>query len=431
MSRSSSPNSSNALFVVLGLAAAFAVMAVVAPPSRPAKSKAKPLPQVVKVDPPEKTPKPELGPNEGGAAGADEPYAPKFGYDPHPRDTEFFVRSLPHATFSEAAPGIMQAAPPAAEKVPVMLYRALYEASPGWKVGRQGIGDCFLPGTPVNTPRGFVEIQNIKVGDEVFSHTLARRRVTNTIRKASTSALVTIEVSGHPWPIKCTADHRFLRSFGKAWVAAEDLAVGDGLATYERDLITGPRVESRPITRITKTEPAASPIIVYCLEVEHDHSFFVGDIAAHNCVSWGWAHAVDELSAVDWKLGKNGEWKPVATEPIYGGSRVQARGVSQGGWSDGSYGGAAAKWVRDWGVLYRQPYDKVDLTTYSANRAKQYGNYGCPKELEGVARQHPVKSVTLVTNFDEAAAAISNGYPVPVCSGQGFTSTRDKDGFAL
>jgi hypothetical protein len=38
--------------------------------------------------------------------------------------------------------------------------------------------------------------------------------------------------------------------------------------------------------------------------------------------------------------------------------------------------------------------------------------------------------VALVKTFDEAAAAIASGYPVPVCSGQGFSSTRDKDGFS-
>ena len=34
-------------------------------------------------------------------------------------------------------------------------------------------------------------------------------------------------------------------------------------------------------------------------------------------------------------------------------------------------------------------------------------------------------------SFAEAAAAIRNGYPVAVCSGQGFTMTRDRDGFCL
>jgi hypothetical protein len=165
--------------------------------------------------------------------------------------------------------------------------------------------------------------------------------------------------------------------------------------------------------------------------------FVVGQQKIGDCVSWGWAHGCDHCLAVEWKLGQSSEWRPAATEAIYGGSRVEARGVKAGGWGDGSYGGAAAKFVHDWGVLFRQPYPELgfDLTTYDGQRAKQWGNYGCGGsgdngKAEAVAKKHPVRSVALVRNFEEAAAAIAAGYPVPVCSGQGFASRRDQQGFA-
>ncbi len=156
-----------------------------------------------------------------------------------------------------------------------------------------------------------------------------------------------------------------------------------------------------------------------------------------DCVSWGWAHGCDIHLAVMWKLRHTPEWREAATEAIYGGSRVEARGVSRGGYSDGSYGAAAAKWVRDWGVVFRQPYNDfggTDLSSYSASRAKDWGNYGCGGQsdngrLDEEAKRHPVRNVALVRNFKEAAAAIASGYPVPVCSGQGFSSTRDGQGF--
>lgn len=154
-----------------------------------------------------------------------------------------------------------------------------------------------------------------------------------------------------------------------------------------------------------------------------------------DCVSWGWAHAIDIHSAVLWRLGLSDRWEPVATEAIYGGSRVEANGGRLGGYSDGSYGAAAAKFVSQFGVVFRRKYDAVDLTTYSAARAKDWGNYGCggrddKGRLDDVCKSHPVKSVALVATFKEAASAIRAGYPVPVCSAQGFRSTRDKDGFA-
>lgn len=156
-----------------------------------------------------------------------------------------------------------------------------------------------------------------------------------------------------------------------------------------------------------------------------------------DCVSHGWGQGADVHLAVLWKLGHSAEWESAATEAIYGGSRVEARGVSRGGWGDGSYGSAAAKWVRDWGIVFRRDYPtcNVDLSVYDSSRAKQWGNYGCggaadDGKLDTIAKSHPIRSVTLVRSFDEAAAAIQSGYPVPVCSGRGFSSKRDSQGFA-
>lgn len=159
------------------------------------------------------------------------------------------------------------------------------------------------------------------------------------------------------------------------------------------------------------------------------HNQGIGD-----CISHGFAHAADVSLAVDWSIGKSGSFKSAATESIYGGSRVEARGVTFGGWSDGSYGGAAAKWLKNWGVIYREKYADHDLTVYDSSRAKNWGAYGNGGKDDGgkldtTAKQHPIHDVTLVRSFDEAAIAIQNGFPVAVCSGQGFNSTRDLEGF--
>lgn len=159
-----------------------------------------------------------------------------------------------------------------------------------------------------------------------------------------------------------------------------------------------------------------------------------------DCVSHGYEFACTLLMAIQAVLQKRQFPAVVASEAIYGGSRVEARNQKFGGWSDGSYGAAAAKWVQQWGVVVRQDYSSTtgnpehDLRVYSAQKAKSWGAYGCggradAGKLDEVARLHPVQTTSLVTTFEEAAAAIRNGYPVPVCSNQGFTRTRDKDGF--
>lgn len=195
----------------------------------------------------------------------------------------------------------------------------------------------------------------------------------------------------------------------------------------------GPPVELPPVH-------GTEPVFLHKALLAARPGWKVGAQGIGDCVSWGWAHAADVSLAVDWKLGQSGQWKPAATEAIYGGARVEGAGRPEGGggYSDGSYGAAAAKWVnKAGGIVYREPFNEFgyDLSTYDKNRAKAWGNFGCGGKgdsgrLDKVATEHPVMQVALVRNFAEAAAAIASGYPVPVCSGQGFSSQRDKDGFA-
>lgn len=163
--------------------------------------------------------------------------------------------------------------------------------------------------------------------------------------------------------------------------------------------------------------------------------------SAGTCVSFGWGVGSYIGQAVDWKQGELS--KPpllVATEPIYGGSRTFGRmpPVTNAGFSDGSYGGAAARWVagrcRDkevGGILFREKVGEFDLSAYSIPLSRQWGAYGPPREVAVAAAKKRAVAVAQVTTWDELAAAITSGYCVPICSNVGFaaTSTRDKDGF--
>ena len=154
-----------------------------------------------------------------------------------------------------------------------------------------------------------------------------------------------------------------------------------------------------------------------------------------DCVSWAYAHCVWIAASQDWKQGVIAE-PPLfpSTEAIYGGSRCEARNRDFAGYSDGSYGGAASRWLHDWGVIWRQQYDGVDLTTYSSARAKEWGAWGCggkgETELDKTAKEFPASHLALVKTFEEAAAAIESGYPVAVCSGVGFESRLSPGGWS-
>lgn len=159
-----------------------------------------------------------------------------------------------------------------------------------------------------------------------------------------------------------------------------------------------------------------------------------------DCVSWGAELVCTVLMALQAAKGQSRWIAEAATEPIYGGGRVEAQGRSRGGYSDGSFGAAAAKWLRDWGVLLRVDYSQDtknpehDLRQYSKKKAKEWGNFGCGGSrdngvLDGAARQFPVQHVVAVKTVAEAAAAICNLYPITIASMAGFGSmNRDSRG---
>ncbi len=152
-----------------------------------------------------------------------------------------------------------------------------------------------------------------------------------------------------------------------------------------------------------------------------------------SCVGWGASLAVDVLAACDIVWRKEPEaWLGRTIEAgVYGFSRVEARGQRSNNGGDGSTGFHAAKSVRDLGCLhYGVNYGGVVIAeTDKQARDREWGRDGVPDKLEPFAKERRCSETTLATSFAEAAAAISNGYPVVVCSGQGFSMSRDADGF--
>jgi hypothetical protein len=151
-----------------------------------------------------------------------------------------------------------------------------------------------------------------------------------------------------------------------------------------------------------------------------------------DCVPFGFGGAIDDLMAVEIMAGEAERWVArTCTEGIYAISRVE-RGKGQLGNGDGSVGAWAADAVTKWGVLQRLNYGTHDLTKYSGQRAKEWGRprAGMPDELEPKAAPFKVGVASLCVTYEQARDAIANGYPVAVCSDQGFQDKRDAEGFA-
>lgn len=189
-------------------------------------------------------------------------------------------------------------------------------------------------------------------------------------------------------------------------------------------------------------DPDRPPIILFDFLKDLEPGWSRGNQGLGDCVSWGWELGTTLSVAVDIRQRKR-PWiwnGPYATEPFYGGARVEARGIKRGGYSDGAVGAYAARFATKWGALPRLDYSAItgnrehDLRQYSAQRSKEWGNFGCggafdKEALDQLCKLTPVIEAPMTTSFAAAAGCIESGFPVVVCSDQGFGDKRDKYGF--
>ena len=151
-----------------------------------------------------------------------------------------------------------------------------------------------------------------------------------------------------------------------------------------------------------------------------------------DCVSHGWAKAIEVRRALQVLApDSNEEWPGllIATEWLYGAARVLQGGGRLRG--DGAFGHWASAAVKEHGTLLRKKYGNHDLSKYDGSRARTFGSKrGLPRELEEYADENPVLETVLVEGYEQARDLIANGYPIAVCSSQGFSNRRDADGFA-
>jgi len=150
-----------------------------------------------------------------------------------------------------------------------------------------------------------------------------------------------------------------------------------------------------------------------------------------DCTSFGAAGMTNAAKA--YRIKKEGKMEDfggiTSTEDLYGGSRVII-GKNQLRGSDGSLGVWIAEYLVRYGTLVRKVYGNIDLTKYSGQRARDWGNNGPPKELLPIAADHTFNTYSKVTTYEEVRDSLYNGYFVTVASNQAFYSTRDSDGFA-
>ena len=174
--------------------------------------------------------------------------------------------------------------------------------------------------------------------------------------------------------------------------------------------------------------PKKTDLTQYLTQV-YGERWYLNQGECGSCVAFGAALACDVLMALD-TVRKSGPAPISRVDPmtIYWGSRVEIGGGRISG--EGSVGVWAAEYLKKYGALPQQKFPSVDLSKYipslcCGSRSRQ----GVPDDMEGIARQHPVKTYAQVKSFDEAVYALAEGYPITIASSQGFRMELDANGF--
>ena len=144
------------------------------------------------------------------------------------------------------------------------------------ELAAQSPGVCFVAGTPVLAACGYVSIEEIKVGDMVWSKNadngeMALKVVRQTYVR-ETSELVHLSVGEER--ITTTPEHPFYVP-QKGWTAASQLRAGDILVRHDGQYVVVEKVQH---------EILEAPITVYNFEVADFHTYYVGygSVLVHN-----------------------------------------------------------------------------------------------------------------------------------------------------
>lgn len=144
---------------------------------------------------------------------------------------------------------------------------------------------------------------------------------------------------------------------------------------------------------------------------------------AGTCVGFGTAMALDVSAAGDIVVRNEPERfaGTFSATWCYGASRDISGNLGR---RDGSYGGAAAKAIREWGTLLQVG----ELEAYDFERARDWARRGVPEGLKLKAAQHKVVHTARLKSVEQAWSCIGNCYPFNMCSNVGWERERDSDG---
>ena len=160
----------------------------------------------------------------------------------------------------------------------------------GKEISKKSIGPaCFVAGTKVKTETGFKNIEDIKIGDYVYSfnldaNSLELKKVTNSIISQTLETYI-MTIGNKTFEV--TPRHQ-LYIIDKGWTRAYDVKIGDKMLDANgKEIIINNIVNKKYST----------PIKTYNLTIDGNNNYFVTDIQVlvHNVGSDTWNYDNTEL----------------------------------------------------------------------------------------------------------------------------------------
>ncbi len=232
---------------------------------------------------------------------------------------------------SRALPDVRDGLKPVHRRVLFSMSELSLTAGKAHKKSARIVGECFVAGTLVSTPDGLIPIEQLEIGQQVY--TQDNIRTITELYEMPKQPLLQIKTRSGQMNI-CTKGQMFKvlnldNQF--VWKKAKDLKLGDTLvqrdvfgeqASYSKPFsikqsfynpnqsLTEETVATLEQNEISYSEVceinAAEPAVTYDIQVEHDHEFIANGMLVHNCL--GKYHPHGDTSVYDAMVRMAQDW---------------------------------------------------------------------------------------------------------------------------
>jgi len=175
---------------------------------------------------------------------------------------------------------------------------------------------CFTAGTQIATPNGYVRVEEIKDGSEVYSYDFTLDRVVKSVARKCFSKMAknlgAFTLSNGD-AITVTDEHRMWckdRDGSIGWRRAKDVTQDVRLLSVTRALKAGGTGGGGAWTKVDNIDQFLDEALVYDFEVDHpDHSIISDNIVTHNCLQRCWFRIFGENLQLNVHLRSNDAFK--------------------------------------------------------------------------------------------------------------------------